>query len=968
MAVDEDSIAEFVDWCEKNVKGDEKGESQIFLDHLFRAFGLGGVLDVGAACEWRLKVNEKTKFADLLWPKRVLIEMKKRGSDLSKHFHQAKTYWDNSYKDRPQFVVLCNFDEFWIYDWNQQRDPVDRVPLKDLPWRWKSLLFLVTLDQKPIFGNSRSDLTKVAAERIVRLHDSLISRGIKDYDARRFTLQCLVCMFAEDTDMFPDSTLFISLIEDCKRGQSSYDLFTGLFNQMNSKNPATGGRYKGVDYFNGGLFSRIVPIELNPNELELLEDAAKSDWSKVEPSIFGSLFEGSLNDKERHILGAHYTTLAEIMSIVEPTILRPWRNKINSAKTLKELEAIHRELGEFKVLDPACGSGNFLYVAYREMKHLELDLVEKILTEYPSVSATSIRPTVTCNQFYGIELNSLGVEIAKITLSMAKKLAADEFNKLTKTTRLMELDAALPFEDLDDNFIVGDALFTQWPGADAIIGNPPYQSKNKMLEELGALYLDKLRNAFPTIPGHADYCVYWFKLAHDNLKLDCRAGLVGTNTIRQTNSRIGGLDYIVDNGGIITDAISTMPWSGEANVYVSIVNWIKTNKTVPGKKKLMENLEGKEWIEKEVDGISSSLSEKYDVSKATSIKTNTKAIYCAQGQTHGHESFLISEEGRASFIAKDPMASEVIFPFMVAEDLIGSKTSLPSRYVIDFSSCDSIASASRYKGVFKHVQENVLPKRRAKFEEERKNNEELLISNPKAKLRHHHEGFLKRWWQLSYPRTELMAELKNIDRYIACGQVTKRPIFEFVSTSIHPNAALMVFPMDDDYSFGILQSSFHWEWFTAKCSTLKGDPRYTSTTVFDSFPWPQWGYDVDEKKTAAYDKIVQSVANAGRDLRIERRKMMVDNNLSLREIYRLVELPGDNPIKEKIEDLNKAVKAAYLAGMPKELQKMGNLELLYTLNKECGVREKEKKYVQGPGIPCFIEDSDILRTKDCLKL
>ena len=966
MAVNEEDIKAFVEWCHHNISGDEKGEGQIFMDHLFAAYGLGGVKDVGASCEWRLKEDSRTKFVDLLWPKRVLIEMKRRGENLSKHVSQAKAYWDNAYKDRPKYVVLCNFDEFWIYDWNEQRDPVDVVPLDELPWRWKSMVFLVSEDAKPIFGNSRSELTRTATDRIVKLYNSLVARGESPQHARRFTLQCLVCMFAEDTGMYPDSTLFTSLIQDCKRGSSSYDLFTALFRQMCSKEPATGGRFKGVPYFNGGLFSKVFPIELNSDEIGYLEEAAKSDWSKVEPSIFGSLFEGSLSERERHIMGAHYTTLSEIMAVVEPTILRPWRERIRSAKTLKQLETIHEDMGHYKVLDPACGSGNFLYVAYKEMKHLEMDLVSRMIEEFPSVSVASLRSVIKCNQFYGIELNSLGVEIAKITLSMAKKLTSDDFNKLTKTGRLMEFDAALPFDDLDANFQITDALFTDWPEVDAIIGNPPYQSKNKMLKELGALYLDKLRNAYPDIPGHADYCVYWFRKAHDHLKEGCRAGLVGTNTIRQTNSRAGGLDYIVEHGGIITDAISTMPWSGDAAVYVSIVNWIKTETPFTGPKKLMENLEGKEWVEKSVDFISSSLSEEFDVSKAVPLRCNTCDIFCAQGQTHGNDGFLLTKYERDAMLSKQPSCESIVFPFMVAKDLIDRKDSTPSRYVIDFLSCDSIASASVYKPAFEHIQKTVLPVRRKAFEEERTNNEELLQNNPKAKLRHHHEGFLKRWWQMSYPRPELMSKLSRLNRYIACGRVTKRPIFEFVSSDVHPNDALMAFPMDDDYSFGILQSSFHWDWFTARCSTLKGDPRYTSTTVFDSFPWPQWGFDGWESHTDEYTKIVENVAKAAREFRTARRMMMEENGLSLRDIYRLLELPGDNPLRKRIDILNKAVANAYSAGMgriPKD-----SLEMLYHLNTDCAEREKAGQHVFGPGIPEFVKDGGRLISDDCIRM
>jgi type II restriction/modification system DNA methylase subunit YeeA len=187
----------------------------------------------------------------------------------------------------------------------------------------------------------------------------------------------LVALFAEDTGLFPEKGFFLNLINDCLNGQSSYDLFTLLFERMNSKESATGGRFKGVRYFDGGLFSKIDAIELIKDELNLLSEAAKHDWSKVQPSIFGNIFEDSLGKVERHALGAHYTYESDIMRIVEPTILRPWRDRIEVAKTLRELMNIWNELPNFMVLDPACGSGNFLYISFRELKALEFDIITK---------------------------------------------------------------------------------------------------------------------------------------------------------------------------------------------------------------------------------------------------------------------------------------------------------------------------------------------------------------------------------------------------------------------------------------------------------------------------------------------------------------------------------------------------------------------------------------------------------------
>jgi hypothetical protein len=270
---------------------------------------------------------------------------------------------------------------------------------------------------------------------------------------------------------------------------------------------------------------------------------------------------------------------------------------------------------------------------------LEIQLLKKMVSEY-AVSAHSLHSTIKCSQFYGIDVNPLGIELAKVTLSMAKKFTTEEFNKFTKQDRLFEIEDPLPFDNLDDNFIQGDALFVDWPNADAIIGNPPYQSKNKMQEEFGTDYINRLREAFPKMPGKADYCVYWFRKAHDHLAMSGRAGLVGTNTIRQTNSRLGGLDYITANNGIITEAISSMPWGGSAVVHVSIVNWTKSDKPIKGTKKLREKLgenSSEPWREFDLDTIPPTLSPKLDVTKASKLKANSESDSCFQGQTHGNE-------------------------------------------------------------------------------------------------------------------------------------------------------------------------------------------------------------------------------------------------------------------------------------------------------------------------------------------
>lgn len=964
--MDESRLEEFVKFAQQ-LKGDEKGEAQVFLERLFQAFGHAGIIEAGATLEHRIRIDDRTKFADLLWPGRVLIEMKKRGERLEKHVPQAKRYWDESYKDRTEYVILSNFDEFLVYNWNLQREPLDRVPLAKLSEMWLSLAFLAAEPTKPIFGNNLVAVTKEAADRIADLYQHLVDRGIEPKPAQRFVLQCLVALFAEDTGLFPERNVFSAVIEDCRKGQSSYDLFPLLFARMNSPEPASGGRFKGVPYFNGGIFATIEPIDLMPEELDLLAEAARSDWAKVQPSIFGNIFEDSLDATFRHASGAHYTAESDIMRIVEPTVLRPWRERIERAKTFAELREIGDALGRFRVLDPACGSGNFLYIAFRELKTLELHLFATILERYPSAKAERFHSRISARQFYGIDTNPLGVELAKITLSMAKKFAADAFNRFTQQHRFFdETDSPLPFDNLDANIVVADALFTDWPEADAIIGNPPYQSKNKMQEEFGPAYLQKLRATYPDISGYADYCVYWFRRAHDALNDGGRAGLVGTNTIRQNQSREGGLDYIVMNGGTIVEAIGTMPWSGQAAVHVSIVNWVKDSPP-PGPYLLAVqrgDLKTGAWEEFSLQSIPSSLSPLIDVTGALTLQSNTATKYCLVGQQHGHQGFLLTPNEREALIKAESSATEVTFPFLIADDLVGRKDSTPSRYVIDLQPRTTIEAAMAFPQTFSLLKERVLPTliaNAAKEEQQFCGLEKQSYSNRRR---------LDHWWLPRRSGGDLISGIAKMPRYIGCGQITKRPIFCFISSNIRPNIAIIAFLFADDYSFGILQSNFHWTWFTERCSTFKGDYRYNAKTVFDSFPWPQWGALSNGEKHRGRPPIeyAAAVAEAARDLRRVRAEIRAATPMSLRELYRTLELPGANRLRDAQAALDRAVGEAYRYGLPKDLRDLEPLALLLALNQRCAAAEQEGRPIVGPGLPAFCDGDGRFFSDDCIRM
>lgn len=942
------NIKRFVDYT-RTLKGDEKGEAQVFCDRLFQAFGHPGYKEAGAELEYRVKAKGKTtKFADLLWRPRLLLEMKKRGEKLEKHYQQAFEYWLELVPQRPKYVVLCNFDEFWVYDFDLQlREPVDRIKLEELPDRFTALNFLFAENRQPLFNNNQIDVTRTAADKVAQVFNRLVDRGEKVETAQRFILQCVVALFAEDIDLLPRG-LFTELLEVCQTNrESSYDLIGGLFRQMGSNRPAPkDSRYRDVSYFNGGIFSTIEPIALTRSEIDLLLAAAAERWSKVEPAIFGTLFESSMGKAERHALGAHYTSEVDIQKVVLPTIIRPWRERIEAANTLKDLLALRLELLDFKVLDPACGSGNFLYVAYREVKRLEAQLLTKIHENFSrAANAIGTMSLVKTSQFYGIDIKPFAVELAKVTLMLAKKLALDEENHLLQTAQMnlaLELDRALPLDNLDQNIRCDDSLFCDWTEADAIIGNPPYLGSRYIAKEHGYDYTEKIYAHYPDVPKMADYCVYWFRRTHENLPQNGRAGLIATNTIRENETRKASLDYIVANSGTITEAVSTQVWSGDAAVHVSIVSWIKGD--APGEKKLYTqegDAPNSPYKLEIVEYITSSLSSCFDVTAAKFIVANKFPKVVFVGQYPFNVGFLLTPAEARQMLGKYPDHQDVIFPYMIGRDLV--ENNAPSRWIIDFAQRD-LLGVMKYKAAFERVQKLVMPDVLAKAKEEKQ-------ATGKDSTRW--TRMAQKWWQFRDYQPGTMKAIAKIPRYVACSRVTKRPIFEFISNQIHPDNTLVIFSLADDYSFGILQSSIHWAWCTARCSTLGSGFRYTSNTVFDSFPFPQSPTLAQAKKVAA----------AAVKLRQLRRKVMTENQWSLRELYRTLDLPGDNPLRKAQAELDAAVREAY--GMK---AKDDPLKFLLELNFEVANRETQGLSVVAPGLPPVVKNASEFITDDCVRM
>jgi len=437
--------------------------------------------------------------------------------------------------------------------------------------------------------------------------------------------------------------------------------------------------------------------------------------------------------------------------------------------------------------------------------------------------------------------------------------------------------------------------------------------------------------------------VYWFRKTHDQLPDGGRAGLVGTQNVRNNWSRIGGLDYIVDNGGTITDAVSAQVWSGEAAVHVSIVNWTKGDDPKPPYRLSIQrgDLVDSPWETFELSRINSALSPAQDVTDAVILRANREPARVYTGQYPRHDGFMISEDEAKEMIRNSPRNKEVLRPFLVGREfLVGTEL---DRWVIDFQTKD-LFEARRYALPFAHIETYVLPHVQKLAAHEREKTKKQTGQD---------QHWLKKWWQHFRPRAELIGQITKLPRYIVCSRVTKRPIFVFLSPEIRPGDALSCFAFSDDYSFGILQSDVHWRWFIATCSKLKGDFRYTPESVFDTFPWPQ----------KSSREQITAVAEAAVALRALRRETMGKLNYSLRDLYRTLEQPGDNPLRDAHARLDAAVRAAY--GMSDAADP---LAFLLELNLACAVKEKVGEKITPPGLPLPNAQRSAFVTNDCIRI
>jgi type II restriction/modification system DNA methylase subunit YeeA len=567
-----------------------------------------------------------------------------------------------------------------------------------------------------------------------------------------------------------------------------------------------------LKHFNGGLFSNDDAIPLETQELAFLFKAVQEDWSDIDPSILGTLFERGLDPDKRSQLGAHYTDRDKIMQIITPVIIQPlldeWagvRAQIESllpndpagAQALRA--GFAQRLANFRVLDPACGSGNFLYLSLIELKNIE----HRMNVESEALGLPKGHPTIGPESVLGIELNPYAAEMARVSVWIG------EIQWMRRNGFEVQENPILRSLNTIEN---RDAVLGQgggrapWPRADVVVGNPPFLGNKKMIRELGEGYTTALRAAYGDAAGGIDLVAFWFIQAWAQITGGhlLRAGLVATNSIRGGANR-AVLKPIVEDGRIF-EAWADEPWTVDgAAVRVSMVCF-------DGAKGGAVRLDGQDVPEVHPD-----LTAVNALDLTTNFALNETKGLCFQGTIKNGDFDLdgvVAREWISFPLNPNGLSNAaVIKPWSNGMDI----TRRPSdKWVIDFGTDMSEQDAALFEVPFKHILINVKPLR-----------DELR-----------RQGHREKWWLHGESRPGMRRALHGLKRYLATPRVSKHRLFVWLNSATIPDSAIYAIARDDDTTFGILHSRFHELWSLRMGTSLEDRPRYTPSTTFETFPFP----------------------------------------------------------------------------------------------------------------------------------
>jgi hypothetical protein len=862
-------------------------------------------------------------------------EYKSKDADLSKAYDQLLGYRDAL--RNPPLLVVSDINQIIIRT-NYTNLPTRKfvITLDDMldPENIKILKMVFTEPERLKPQETVESVTQEAAAHFSRLAENLRKYGDAPQEIAHFLIQLLFCLFAEDIGLLPER-LFPRLLDQTRRNSKDFsEVLRQLFRAMN-----TGG-YFGADkilYFDGGLFDDDHVLPLDGADMDIIANIDALDWGAIKPSIFGTLFERGLDPSKRSQLGAHYTGEEDIVLIVEPVLMAPlrreWKALQVECQTLKveaegltgkkranaidkisgKLRAFADQIAAIKVLDPACGSGNFLYVALR----LLLDLQKEVINFSDEMGAGRFFVSVTPAQLYGIETNEYAHELAQMTIQIGyiQWLRDNGYGQpaepiLKQVKNILHMDAILGYQT-SEVFETSEVYEPEWPQADVIVGNPPFLGGKRMRTELGDDYVDKLFELYSgRVPHEADLVCYWFEKARAMIEIMQvkRVGLLATQAIRAgANRKI--LERIKETGDIFY-AQADRPWILDgADVRVSMVGFDGGQEKHRLINESKDDLASDALLNaKSVESINANLTYQADLTKAKRLQEN--ANICFQGPVKVGAFDVDGTFAQKMLQAPNPNGkpnSDVVKPWMNASNITGHQRNM---WIIDFGEME-ILEAAYYEMPFEYVKKNIKPFRD-------KNND------------------LQRrtyWWRLGRSGGDLKTAKQGKNRIIVTPRVAKHRMFIWADIELVPDSRLFAFTRDDDYFFGILHSRVHEAWSLATSSRhgVGNDPTYNNTTCFETFPFP-WPPGAEPKD----DPRVKAIVQAAQELVEQRDRWLNADGLSEAEKKKrtLTNLYNARPTWLELahKKLDKAVFAAY--GWPSDLSDEEILERLLALNLE----------------------------------
>ena len=756
-------------------------------------------------------------------------EYKGKGKDLKEAFKQLQLY--TPALEYPPLLIVCDLDRIVIHTAFTGTVPdVHVLALEDLRDAGKRRLLKWAFSEPERLrpGQTTAALTETAAGQFGALAQALRARGHDPWTVGHFCIRLLFCLFAEDIELLPRQMFTRLLDAGLKDPASLSAMLEDLFGAM-----ATGGRigFEPVERFNGGLFDSRNALPLERDDIKTLRALAGLDWSAIEPSIFGTLFERGLDPDKRSQLGAHYTDRGSIMRLVDPVVLDPLRDewtakkveiaslmakavgaKSPSARTKAQNEAhgllqgFLARLAHFRVLDPACGSGNFLLLSLLGLKDLE----HRVILEAETLGLSRAFPMVGPECVLGIELNPYAAELARVTVWIGEIqwMLSHGFN-LSKNPILKPLNTI----EQRDAVVNPEGTEPEWPKVDVIVGNPPFLGNKKMVCALGAEYATRLRRLYKgRVSGDADLVIYWFEKARAQREAGrvVLVGLVATQSVR-TGSSNKVLARIVETGAIF-DVWSDEPWVNDgADVRVSLVAFGGNEHERPIRCEGM-------LAERIYSNLSSSRpgQEGLDLGTARPLMENARA--CFQG------SKKVGSFDVADTVARDwlqqPNASglpnsDVLFPYRNGIDITRRSRDI---WIVDFGLRRSLDDACLYELPFEYVLRTVKPERDANRRELRKKN----------------------WWRHGDGQPAMRAAVAGLLRHIVTPEVARHRVFAWSPRPVLADSKLMVIAREDDCTFGIVHSRFHEAWSLRMGGRhgVGNDPRYSPSTTFNTFPFP----------------------------------------------------------------------------------------------------------------------------------